>query len=248
MEKSYLKKLNVRILILSRSRYNSITAHKILPEYIEILVPESQKSLYEKSVNNPIITVPDNIKGLGSLRNWVLDHFSEKCIIMIDDDVKGCYSLMGSLSKRMSKDEIIEILISTYITANDSGCKVFGFSQTDIRKYNACDPFKLNTWIGGVIGIIGRDYRFRDDKFKVDIDFCLQNLLIHRIVWCDARYLFDQERDNNVGGNSDFRTEEEYFKSLDSLLKKWGKYIKISDTKSQFKVRLKVKRRQRIKW
>lgn len=244
-----MKNLDVKILILSRSRYKTITAHKLLPDFIEVLVPESQKELYAQRINNPILTVPDEIEGLGSLRNWVLDHFNEKCIIMVDDDIKTCYSLMGSLSKKITdQNEIIEILIGTYITANDAGCKAFGFSQTDIRKYNACEPFKLNTWFGGIFGVIGRDYRFRNDKFKVDIDFCLQNLLINRIVWCDSRYVFAQERDNNTGGNSEFRSEDEYSKSLNSLKQKWGKYIKINNAKSQITIHLNVKRRQKIKW
>lgn len=42
--KDLLKRLDVKILILSRSRFNSITTNKLLPNFVEILVPETQKS------------------------------------------------------------------------------------------------------------------------------------------------------------------------------------------------------------
>ena len=40
--KNLLKNLDVKVLILSRGRYNSIKTVDILPEYIEVLVPESE--------------------------------------------------------------------------------------------------------------------------------------------------------------------------------------------------------------
>ena len=66
---NWLKSLSIKILILSRSRYNSISTVRIVPDFIEILVPESQKKLYEARVKNPIITIPDDVKGLGRVRN-----------------------------------------------------------------------------------------------------------------------------------------------------------------------------------
>lgn len=90
-----LKELDLKIVILSRSRSNVITTHKLLPSYIEVLVPESQKAQYEAKVPNPIITTPDDVKGLGKLRNWCIDNFKERTIVMLDDDITKCYCLSG---------------------------------------------------------------------------------------------------------------------------------------------------------
>ena len=246
--KNLLKELGIKIVILSRSRYDTITTHKVLPEWVEVLVPESQKSLYESKISNPIITTPDDVKGLGVLRNWCLDNFEEETIIMLDDDITSVYGLTQHKSKRQKPDVVVEILVNTAIMSKDAGCCVFGFNQTDIRKYNGTSPFSLCTWVGGVIGVIGKSIRFRNDKFKVDIDFCLQNLLINRIVWCDNRYFFWQRRDNNVGGNSDFRTNDNYRKSTETLKEKWGKYVKIKHKNgSQMQIHLNVPRKQNIK-
>lgn len=243
-----LKELGIKIVILSRSRYDTITTHNLVPDYIEVVVPESQKELYQQKISNPIITTPNDIKGLGMLRNWCLDNFKEETIIMLDDDILKCYCITGKRAKAFTKDKVLEVLVNTAIMAKDAGCGVFGFTQTDIRKFNGTMPFNLCTWVGGVIGVIGKSIRFRNDKFKVDIDFCLQNLLTNRIIWCDNRYYFIQYRDNNKGGNSEFRTAKDYEQSTKSLKEKWGKYITVKHGKgSQISIKLNVDRKQDIK-
>lgn len=246
-ERDYLKKYDIKILILSRGRYNTISTHKLLPNYIEVLVPVSEKNLYEEKIDNPILTIPDEVKGLGQVRNWVLDNFKEETIIMIDDDIDRFYCLTGLHAKQIDDpDEFIQILINTAVMAQDMGVHCFGFSQTDIRKYKPYEPFKLCTWVGCIIGVIGRDDKFRDDKFKVDIDFCLKKILRDRIILCNDMYFAIQSRDNNSGGNATYRTEDEYNKSLDSLCEKWGRFLKKGTHKSQVRLKLNVERKQKI--
>ena len=249
-EKDYLKKYDIRIIIISRGRSETITTNKIFPDYIEVLVPDSEKELYENNIDNPILTIPDEVKGLGEVRNWCLENFNEEILVMVDDDISRLYCLSEPLSKEIKDpEEVVQIIINAAVMAKDMNVHCFGFSQTDIRKYNGTEPFKLSTWVGCVIGIVGRKYKFRKDKFKVDIDFCLQNLLVDRIIFCDNRYLFSQKRDCNVGGNSIFRTDEEYKKSVESLSNKWGKYLKIKNNySSNIRINLNVQRRQSIEY
>lgn len=211
-------------------------------------MPESEKGLYEAVIPNPVLVVPDFVKGLGKLRNWVMDHFDDETIVMIDDDILTMYCLTGARTRRISSpEEVVQIIINTAVMAHDLGVHVFGFSQTDIRKFNGCDPFSLTGWVGCVIGIIGRKYRFRDDPFKVDIDMCLQNMLVDRIIWMDTRYTFPQFRDNNVGGNSAFRTKEGFEKSVASLKKKWKGAISVRSLQNQIRIKINVGRKQSVK-
>lgn len=244
-----MKLYDIRVLILSRGRSDCVTTVDLFPEYIEMLVPESEKELYEEKYSNPILTIPDSMVGLGAVRNWVLDNFQEDIVIMIDDDVQHIYRLTGTNAKQVKdKDEVMQIVINTAVMAKDAGLHCFGYSQTDIRKYNACEPFKLTGWVGCLIGVIGRKYRFRDDKYKVDIDYCLKNMLVDRILWIDSRYYFAQNRDNNKGGNSMFRTQEEFEKSVDSLVEKWSPWLKKSNRhSSQINLQTNVKRKQVLK-
>jgi len=252
-EKDCLKKYDIRIVIISRSRANTIKSKtlKYFPDWIEVIVPESQKETYQKVISNPILTTPDDIKGLGLLRNWVLDHLKEKTVVMVDDDITSVYSLTGPLTRRIEDPlEVVQLIINTTVMAQDLGVSCFGFSQLDIRKYKGTDPFILNTWVGCIIGIIGRRYRFRQDKFKVDIDFCLKNLLVDRILFCDSRYYFAQNRDNNTGGNSEYRTEETMYESINSLVDKWFPYVSSNKKKhrNNVSIKLNVARRQSISY
>ena len=195
--------MGIRLLILSRGRSNSILNNtlKVFPDWVEVLVPESEREEYESRIPNPVLTVPDSIEGLGRLRNWVLDSFDDETIVMIDDDIGKLYCLTGKNARRVEDpDEVVQVIANAAVMAKDAGLHVFGFSQTDIRKYNGTTPFILTGWVGCVIGVIGRKFRFRDDYFKVDIDMCLQAMMVDRVIWIDARYCFYQNRDNNMGG------------------------------------------------
>ena len=243
--------LGVRILIISRGRSCSIAKNtcRVFPEWVEVLVPESEFEQYRDSIPNPLLTVPDEIEGLGRLRNWIMDNFDDDTVVMVDDDVKHLYCLSGALTRRVEDpDEVVQVIANAAVMAKDAGVHCFGFSQTDIRKYNGTETFKLTGWVGCVIGVIGRKYRFRDDYFKVDIDFCLQNMLVDRIVWIDSRYWFSQARDNNTGGNARFRTGDEFQKSLESLKAKWGKAIVTRNAKTQVRIKANVQRKQVISY
>lgn len=249
MDASCLKSLGIRVLILSRGRSASIRKNtaSLFPEYIDVLVPESEAEEYKSAIPNPVITVPDDVCGLGALRNWVLDSFNEETVIMVDDDIRYFYRLTGEKTERVDDpEEVIEVICNTAIMARDAGAWFFGFSQTDIRKYNGYDPFSMCMWVGCIVGVIGRHLRFRDDKFKVDIDFTLQNLLVNRIVWVDTRYYASQSRDNNSGGNAQFRTSAQFEQSIDSLKKKWGSCLIVRNRKNQPTIRMKVSRKQRL--
>ena len=247
MVRNLSKDLGLKIVIISRGRYDVITTTKLLPKEIEVVVPVSEEQKYREKIENPLVLIPDDQIGLGMVRNWCLDNFSEETLIMVDDDLDCLYDLTGEKTRRIEdSEEIMQVLINTAVMAKDSGAKFFCFSQTDIRKYNATEPFYLSRWIGGVVGVIGRQLRFRDDKFKVDIDFTLKNLLVNRIVWQDARYTFVQKRNGNKGGNSIFRTEREYKESVKSLQETWGRFINVSggETRSDINITLNVQRKQ----
>mgnify|MGYP001166930932 FL=1 len=233
-----------KVVILSRGRWDTITSHDLFP-YADLVVPTSEKEKY-KHTGNKIVTIPDKIEGLGGVRNWVLENYDEECIIMVDDDIKQLALVSGVQHKMINDVEYIkQVLENTYICAKDIGAKLFGFSQTiDLRKYKPYKPFSLNSWVGGVVGVIGRKYKFINNKLKVDIDFYLQNVLIDRIVFVDLRYSFIQHRYKNKGGNSLYRTEEQVKKELEVLKNKWGKYFNYSLTKTTEKTSVNVKRKQ----
>lgn len=212
--------------------------------FATLLVPESEKELYEHT-GLEINTVPDEIIGLGPLRNWVLDNYKEHVIIMADDDISHVWVNSRKKGVKITDPEtIFQLLVNTAQCAVDLRTSCFGFSQVwDVRKYNATEPFDLAGWVGGVIGVVGRDIRFVNHMFKVDVDFCLRVLMKDRILWKDNRFSFVQKRDKNLGGNSLFRTSERVEKELTYLEHRWGKYFKRRLSKSGEITNIRVKRK-----
>ncbi len=237
----------LRKIIISRSRFDLITTHNLIPD-ATLVVPESEVDRY-KFTGLEIVPIPDSIHGLGAVRNWVLDNFSEEIIVMFDDDIKNLISLLNVSPVRINDlDEIYDIVQNTAYNAYEAGVSVFSFDQKgDVRKFRENRPFILTSWVGSVVGVIGRKYRFTEtNKFKVDADFSLQCILNDRIVWIDSRYSFIPERDCNRGGCSLYRNSETILKEIEFLRKKWGKYIKITEGKGTYQLSLKVKRTQKI--
>ena len=173
--------------------------------------------------------------------------FSEESI---DDDIREFLNLTRERPLRISEpDTVQELIDNLYNMALDMDVKFFGFSQkADVRKYMANQPFSLtSTYIGCAVGIISNELRFTEqNKFKVDVDYTLQQLMHHRIILLDERFSVSQIRDTNRGGNSKYRTKESTILEMEYLEEKWGKYLKIGQTKNKEQTRVKVPRTQQL--
>lgn len=244
MEKSWLTSSDVKFIIISRGRSKTIKSHLLFP-YATLVVPESQVEEY-KYLNMDIEPCPDEVKGLSLLRNWCVQHFKEKVVIMIDDDIIHCCRVdRCTYCVNDNPEDVRLMVLGAAQCAVDIGTTVFGFAQSqDVRKYVPCEPFSLTGWVGGVIGVIGKESSFIDNKFKVDVDFCLEALLHQRVIWKENRVAFVQIRDRNTGGNSAYRTKEEVDAEKKKLIEKWGKYIKFRETPSGEVVSVRVRRRE----
>jgi len=235
------------ILILSRGRVNSITSHKLFPS-AKLVCIEEEERLYRNHGLETVI-IPKSVIGLGAIRNWCLDNFKDKTVVMVDDDIKHLACIARENSFRITDpDAILQIVENTALCAEEAGTVFFGFNQAwDVRKYQGNRPFALVCWIGGVVGIIGRDFRFdENNKLKVDIDYSLQTLLKKRIIWTDNRFSFVQIRNNNTGGNVHLRSLDLYEKEIKYLKEKWGTYYSVKRTRTGEKIGIRVKRKQSI--
>ena len=220
----------LRKVILSKGRSDTITTHKFLNEFT-LVCPESEVEKYKAAVPGvDIVPIPDDVTGLGRIRNWVMDRF---------------YSVCNIKAMKITNPDVVEdIIANMYCNAVESGANVFGLNQTpDPRKYMPNSPFKLNGWLGTVIGVIGKDQRFDEkNKLRVDVDFCLTALMNNRIIWVENRFSFGCIRNTNSGGNALFRSEERLKREKKYLEHKWGKYILFGEGKGTDTVRVSVER------
>ncbi len=243
--------MKLKTVILSRSRFKDISTHKLLRNF-DLVVPESQVEEYAKTVKNAdaIVPIPDDVLGLGAVRNWIMSHYDEEILIMLDDDIKNFVSLLQLKPEKIEDIDVIEcILFNCAQNCVDAGLSLFSFNQctTDVLKYQHSKPFNLCSWVGTVIGIVGRNFTFTEiNKLKVDADYSLKVLLKERIVWIEQRFSFQNIRDKNIGGNTEFRTQQAIEDEISFLEEKWKKHIKISRHQSKYNLSLRVQRRQRI--
>lgn len=243
--------MKIKKIILSRGRSSTICTHNVLKDF-DLVVPTSEVDKYKTVVHNAndIVQIPDSIKGLGAVRNWVLDYYKDEILVMFDDDIDCFFSLLNIKAFKITDVDMIDLIIDNCASnCLEAGASMFSFNQVqgDIRKYDHTQPFNLKTWTGTIVGVIGRKYKFTEiNKTKVDADYSLQCLLKDRIVWVDNRFSFGCKRDNNVGGNSLYRNQDSVNKEIQFLKDKWGKHIKITERENKYSLKLNIDRTQKI--
>lgn len=230
-------------IIISRGRADQITTHDLLIDYI-LVCPVSEKESYSKIIDSEKIkTIPDEIIGLSKVRNWCLDNFDSD-ILMLDDDILNFYYMNSDKARKIATPLVIEaILENLYINAVDSGAKLFGVNQSnDARKYQPEHPFKLCGWLGTIVGVIGRGFRW-DERLKVrtDVDYSLQVLSENRFVWMDNRYSYSAKKDSNTGGSTIVRTSKQINIDKRYVKRKWGSNVKFGKGKNMDNVKLDLK-------
>jgi len=235
----------MQVVIPSRGRAGTLAdkALRLFPNAL-VCVGESERDDYYKVSKNLLIH-PDNIEGIGPLRQWILDNVKDEVVLQVDDDVYKFSTLTGFTQIQIkSLSAMMRIVANTANCAADAGASVFGFNQTwDVRKYRPYKPILLSSWAGGVIGFVGRKHRFDMNLLlRADIDFCLTCLLKDRITWVENRFSFIHKRFVGSGGNNSLRSAERHEAEIEYLKKKWGGYLKFAAAKGTIRMNPDVDR------
>lgn len=214
-----------------------------------LVVPEDELQAYSNSVvGMDIFCIPPSLVGVSKVRNWIVSHFPEECIVMYDDDVTAMQTICALHNRRLPVADIEAVVENTAYCAAGAGARLFGWNQRpDPRVLQRNDPFSVANWCGGVVGVIGKEIRWDELlRFKCDIDACLAELRDNRIVWHERRFCFLQGRDKNPGGNSRFRSPESIEAEKRYLAGKWKAHITLDEYQSQDRVRMNVERKQKF--
>lgn len=238
----------MRVVIPSRGRVESCADTARLFYDPIVTVAESELQDYRSVLRCEILPHPDDVTGIAPIRQWILNHFDDETMVMVDDDVTKAYVLIGQRKRTITRpDSIKQILSNAETIARGMGAPVFGFNQAwDVRKFSPQDPLRFYGWTGGVIGIIGRDLHYDQGLLlRADIDYCLQALRTFRTVFIDHRFSFVHRRFGGGGGNAHLRSQKRNEEELRYLQEKWGKWLSVQQTKTTTRLMVKVKRRQR---
>jgi hypothetical protein len=235
----------MKVIIPTKGRADVIgeKALRLFPD-ATLCVGEDEVDAYAK-VSSNLLVHPASVVGIGPLRQWVLDHVDDPCVVMVDDDVTHVYSQVGFHKLRIEDADTARALVErTAIAAADAGARVFGFQQAARPlTYANFRPFSVNTWVGGLVGIIGRELRYDTSLLlRADIDFCLQSLMHDRFVLVDGRYSFIHTRFAGAGGNARQRSAERHEQEIRYLKRKWGKYLDVVQAKGTTRICVRVDR------
>lgn len=247
----------MRIVIPSRKRPQSCArALRLLPGAL-VCVDAAEEADYAplcRAAGVDLLLHPSDVAGIGPLRQWILDNVTDEVVFMVDDDVSelGVVAGRGTRHAQIRDPQAVaQVIANAAECAQVLGTPIFGFSQNgaDVRKFRPQDPFVLATWVGGAIGVIGRELRYDTElRLRADIDFCLQALLKYRCIFMDNRFAFVHQRFNNTGGNAHQRSGERNAYELAYLKHKWGKWLEIRQAKETTLLRItRVQRRQNVR-
>ncbi len=226
--------LKIKIVIPSAGRPDRVKALSICPN-ADIVVPKKEYNAYRKNYRNEtIIAHPDDVLWITAKRNRILDFYFDKwydCVFQIDDD---CISLVSMIAEKNEKNKnpsfIENVIYNSAIMAKDLGTPVFCYNNlANVMLYQAFKPFTFKSvmkmW---AYWIMNNPIRF-DERIKLneDIDYAMQVLVKHRIIFVDNRYAF--EKDKTFGNSwwcSLIRTTELQEESLKIILKKRWKALR----------------------
>jgi len=235
----------VQIIIPSKGRSNVIgeKAMRLFPD-ATVCIGDDEQAAYAP-LTDRLLVHPASVIGIGPLRQWILDHIDDPCVVMVDDDVTHVYSQVGFHKRRIEDADTARAIVERLaIMAVDARARVFGFQQA-ARPFTYANfkPFSVNTWTGGIIGIVGRELRFDQSLLlRADIDFCLQSLLRDRFVLVDGRFAFIHTRFAGGGGNAANRSSERHEREIAYLRRKWGQWLGVEQAKGTTRIVTRVKR------
>jgi hypothetical protein len=223
--KGTMEPKDLRVVIMSRKRVESCKHVFSLVPYAYVTVAEDEKNDYSFVPPDQLILHANNLEGIGPIRAWILERFSERAVVIMGDDIKSVSSLVGKRSRKIKDPEaILQILLNAAEIAEGIGCTCFSFAITaNLLDFEAQEPFGFVKANGPCLGFVGRNV-LPDARLKhyTDVDITLAALLKDRVVWQDRRFAFDHSFQSNLGGGTHLHSTADSEWYLKYLTQKWG--------------------------
>jgi hypothetical protein len=227
-----MKDKDLRVVIAGgRSPSAARDAYKLVRPFTDICVPASVKSRYAP-FGKAVITYPNEITAAGALRRWIIEHYKQQCIVILEEDVFRALCLVGRRPRAIADPEAIRrILLNAAAIAEGIGASLFSFAaSSNIVHFTPYDPFGMMKVAGGAVGFVGRKV-LPDPALNhaVATDLNLQALLKDRIVWQDTRFVFERRAPAGLrtGAPASSTAPDKALWARDRrhLKQKWGDYI-----------------------
>lgn len=227
--------LDYEIIVPSHKRpFNMPLLRSLLPT-ATICVDEREAAAYRGLVPASKLLLHPPLQGRPAVANWMSNATKRPILIQLDDDFVGVRSLIGSKRFITDPDEILQILENAAQLTQDLGltaftfCRVANHVMVDVKNR----PFIAVSPVCAAFGLMGKArYRRFDTELdgRADTDFTMRTLLEDRAVFVDRRFYFDFGP--TMFGNC---TPDQYRKTTRELRARYGKWLKMSASKSATK-------------
>jgi hypothetical protein len=223
------------IFIPSYKRPADCKAAKLLSKAV-ICCHQSELGEYTRFNSNQIQAIPDALagKGMGAIRNWILDNNSPAVnILMVDDDVTGIGYYEGQQRIKLNEVQIYELIENAFRMCKELGTVLWGLNLLfDKQAYREYSPFSLTSVVlGPFMGIIHNPIRFDEALgLKEDFDYSIQVLNKYRKILRFNKYHYTVGHLVGKGGCTAYRTTAKEKQQRERFTKKWGsKIVKFRD-------------------
>lgn len=223
------------VAILSYGRAGDVKTLGIFPD-AALCVRAEQFEEYEAAYPDNEIIIQTQ-PGASGARNTILDTWSDRDILMMDDDVSSIKCFVprpGDSGKydtvALDGDRLIVTLNKMFASCRSVGTYHWGVSPTSNPLfYNHKKPVSTHHFINGSMTgyLAGIDIRFDLSLIhKEDYDFTVQAWLRYGSVLRFNAILTDAAHRSNRGGACEYRTVETEQESIRVLVEKWGDFIR----------------------
>jgi hypothetical protein len=141
------KPSDLKVVVNSRNRSDVILSKtlSVIPDADVVVLEQDFKDYSKVVAKDKLHVVPKEYsKSLATQRQFVLDTFSDKCIVFCDDDLVGVRCFVGERLRMIKEPEAIKaILYNTYIIASEIGTPLFYFNRGNNMFFAPTDPFKF---------------------------------------------------------------------------------------------------------
>lgn len=222
----------MKIFIPTYGRSSRQETWKNLPKKLHknavLVVQYRERHLY---YNFPILVLPKSIQTVAPTRQWIVEHTTEKKIVMLDDDIKFCTRREDDRTKFTvsTEAEIIE-LFNEISSSLDSYHHVGVLSREGGNR--VVEPYVTCTRMVRVLAynakiLKSQDVRFDRLPLQEDFDVTLQLLRRGHPNKVLCQWVQDQGSSGAAGGCSHFRTMEMHAKNCHELARLHPGFVKV---------------------
>tara|TARA_R110000824_G_scaffold91625_2_gene222825 strand:+ start:95 stop:814 length:720 start_codon:yes stop_codon:yes gene_type:complete len=239
--------MDFKICIPSKGRAGLITSTDIFKS-ATLFIPKNEESQY-KMYKNPIVLVPDDVKGITATRNWILKN-TKGNVFFLDDDLQYGGHVKRSNEKykvirEKNEDVYIGEISKLFDLAYQMEAKLCGFFTVgnNLTNYNY-NPFLFNgVCLGSCMGIINDGTYYFDEEYEVkeDYELTLRNITDGRPTVRTNIMFMQHEHTQTKGGCRDSNRIRKEKDAIKRLIVKYPNMIKEAKHRgTSFSIQLNV--------